>query len=258
MSEIVVAKIGGSTLGSHDTALADVVELQRKGLQPVIVHGGGALISEWLDSHNVSTRFEQGLRVTDEESLRVVVAVLAGLVNKQIVAELSSRGGRAMGLSGADCGLLRARSLDPKLGFVGEITGVDTATVDSLVGDGCIPVIAPIAPEWEGERPSAQLLNINADSAAGAIAKALGARWLVFLTDVPGIRIVEGEIASSLSPAEAGALIESGIIEGGMIPKVRACLEAAQGGSRAIIVDGRVEHALVRTIEGNMPGTTIA
>ena len=124
MSEIVVAKIGGSTLGSHDTVLADVVELQRKGLQPIIVHGGGALISEWLDRHNVSTRFEQGLRVTDEESLRVVVAVLAGLVNKQIVAELSSRGGRAMGLSGADCGLLRARPLDPKLGFVGEITEI--------------------------------------------------------------------------------------------------------------------------------------
>src|SRR5437870_12610378 len=143
MSEIVVAKIGGSTLGSHDTALADVVELQRKGLQPVIVHGGGALISEWLDSHNVSTRFEQGLRVTDEESLRVVVAVLAGPVNKQSVAELSSRGGGAVGLSGADCGVLRARSLEAKLGFVGEIAGVGTATGASLVCDGCGPVTAP-------------------------------------------------------------------------------------------------------------------
>jgi acetylglutamate kinase len=258
VNDLLVAKIGGSTLGSHDTALADVVELQRKGLRPVVVHGGGALISEWLARHNLPTRFEQGLRVTDAESLKVVVAVLAGLVNKEIVAELSSLGGRAVGLSGADGGLLRARILDAKLGFVGEITGVETAPVHSLLDLGIVPVIAPIALEWEGERPNGQLLNINADCAAGAIAKALEARWLVFLTDVTGVRAGDGVTAETLSLEQAHAFIEAGVIEGGMIPKVRACLKAAQEGARAIIVDGRVEHALVRAIEGNMPGTTIA
>jgi acetylglutamate kinase len=257
MREIVVVKIGGSTLGSHDTALTDVVALQRKGLRPVIVHGGGALISEWLDRHNVETRFEQGLRVTNEESLKVVVAVLAGLVNKQIVADLSSQGGRAIGLSGADGGLLRARIVDAKLGFVGEITCVDAATINSLLELGCIPVIAPIAIEWEGERPGAQLLNINADSAAGAIAKGLEARWLVFLTDVPGVRIGERGIVSSLSPEEANKQIEAGVIQGGMIPKVQACLAAAEAGSQCLIVDGREKLALLRSIEGQMTGTTI-
>ena len=258
MAEIVVVKIGGSTLGSHDTALADVVELQRRGLRPVVVHGGGSLISEWLDRHNIPTRFEEGLRVTDEESLKVVVAVLAGLVNKEIVAALSSLGARTIGLSGADSGLLRARTLDPKLGFVGDITGVDVAPLHSLLDQGMIPVIAPIALEWEGERPSAQLLNINADSAAGAIAKELEARWLVFLTDVPGVRTEEGDIADSLSPQQAVELIEAGVIEGGMIPKVRACLAAAEAGSQCLIVDGREEHALLRSIKGQMIGTTIA
>ena len=258
MAEIIVAKIGGSTLGGYDTTLADVVELQRRGLRPVVVHGGGSLISEWLALHNLPTRFEGGLRVTDEESLKVVVAVLAGLVNKEIVAELSSRGPRAIGLSGADSGLLRARTLDPKLGLVGDITGVDVAPLHSLLNQGIIPVIAPIALEWKGERPSAQLLNINADSAAGAIAKTLEARWLVFLTDVPGVRIREGAIADSLSPEQAGAFIEAGVIEGGMIPKVRACLSAADAGGRCLIVDGREEHALLRIIGGQMIGTTIA
>jgi len=258
VNDLLVAKIGGSTLGSHDTALADVVELQRKGLWPVLVHGGGALISEWLARHNLPTRFEQGLRVTDAESLKVVVAVLAGLVNKEIVAELSSLGGRAVGLSGADGGLLRARILDAKLGFVGEITGVETAPVRGLLDDGCIPVIAPIALEWEGERPGAQLLNINADRAAGAIAKALEARWLVFLTDVPGVRAGDGVTAETLSPEQAHAFIEAGVIEGGMIPKIHACIAASRAGCKTFIVDGREEHALVRVLDGEMIGTRVS
>jgi acetylglutamate kinase len=258
VNDVLVIKIGGSTLGSHDTALADVVELQRRGMRPVVVHGGGALISEWLDRLNVPTRFEKGLRVTDEESLRVVVAVLAGLVNKEVVAQLSSLGAGAVGLSGADGGLLRARVLDAGLGFVGEIIGVDSAPLRSLLDDGCIPVVAPIALEWQGEWPSSQLLNINADSAAGAVANALGARWLVFLTDVSGVRTAEGDIADSLSPEQARALIEGGVIEGGMIPKVQASLGAAEAGSRCSIVDGRGEHALLQSIEGRVTGTTIA
>jgi acetylglutamate kinase len=258
MSDIIVAKIGGSTLGSHDTALADVVELQRRGLRPVVVHGGGALISEWLTRNNVPTSFENGLRVTDEASLDVVVAVLAGVVNKQIVASLAAIGGRAAGLSGADAGILRARVLDAKLGFVGEITGVEVRPVISLIDEGIIPVIAPIALEWRREEPTAQLLNINADTAAGAIAAALKARTLVFLTDVAGVRSGNGAIASRLEAAEAASLIESGVIEGGMIPKARAGLAAAEAGCEAVIVDGREEHALLHAIEGQRIGTTIS
>ena len=257
MTDIVVAKIGGSTLGSHDTALADVVEFQRRGLHPVVVHGGGALINDWLARHNVPTRFEAGLRVTDASSLEVVVAVLGGLVSKQIVASLSALGGRAMGLSGADADILRARPLDAKLGFVGEITGVDTRQLLSLSEDGIIPVIAPIALEWRGETPTAQLLNINADTAAGVIAAALQARWLVLLTDVPGVRSANGEVAPQLSAADAARFIESGVIEGGMIPKVRSCLAAKKAGCESVIVDGREKHALLRTVDGQMMGTSI-
>ena len=258
MSDIIAVKIGGSTLGSHDTALADVVELQRRGVRPLVVHGGGALISEWLARHNVPTRFENGLRVTDEASLDVVVAVLAGVVNKQIVASLSALGGHAIGLSGADAGILRSGILDEKLGFVGEITDVEPQPLISLVDDGIIPVIAPIALQWHGEQPTAQLLNVNADTAAGAIAAALEARRLVFLTDVAGVRSTDGKIASHLEATDATHLIESAVIEGGMIPKVQACLTAAEAGCESLIVDGREEHALLRVIEGQMTGTTIA
>jgi len=255
--EILVAKIGGSTLGKHDTTLADIVELRRRGMRPVVVHGGGSLISEWLARHNLETRFERGLRVTDEESLKVVVAVLAGLVNKQIVAALTAFRENAIGLSGADGGLLRARLLDPGLGFVGEIVGVEVSSLVRLLDRSVVPVIAPVAVQWEGERPTGQLLNINADTAAGAIAAALGARWLAFLTDVRGVQSTQGDVLSHLVPDDAESLMGSGVIEGGMIPKVEACLAAARSGCQSVIIDGREEHALIRTIEGRMSGTIV-
>jgi acetylglutamate kinase len=249
MSDILVAKIGGSTLGAHDTTLEDVVALQRRGLSPVVVHGGGALISEWLKLHGVPTRFERGLRVTDERTLEVVVAVLAGVVNKGLVAALSAAGGRAVGLSGADGGLLKARLVDEKLGFVGEVAEVDTRPLLDLLDDGFVPVVATVAVEWRGDAPTGQLLNINADTAAGAVAQALAARWLVFLTDVPGIRDRDGKTVSALSAARANALSEAGVIQGGMIPKVEACLGAAGLGCRSVIADGRQAGALIEAIE---------
>lgn len=255
--EVIVAKIGGSTLGAHDTTLADIVELQRRGLSPLVVHGGGAVISDWLARHGVPTRFERGLRVTDAETLRVAVAVLAGLVNKELVASLQALGGRAVGLSGADGGLLRARLLDAKMGFVGEIIEVDGRPLVDLMGDGFIPVVAPIAIQWEGERPAGQLLNINADSAAGAIARALSARWLVFLTDVPGVGGEGGRKLSHLSTDEGRRLIAEGVVQGGMIPKVEACLEAAAAGARSTIVDGRRQHALLAAVEDRTAGTMV-
>lgn len=257
MNDVIVAKIGGSTLGSHDTTLEDLVEIQRRGRRPVVVHGGGALISEWLSRHSVPTRFERGLRVTDAETLKVVVAVLAGLVNKELVASIDALGGDAVGMSGADGGMLRARIADQALGFVGEIIGVNTAPVTRLLDGGVIPVIAPIAVLSDGERPSAQLLNVNADTAAGAIAAALNARRLVFLTDVPGVRSAGGETLAELTSADAGRLVSAGIIEGGMIPKVEACLKAVRAGAACTIVDGRREHALLDVVEGKAAGTAV-
>lgn len=249
MTEIVVAKIGGSTLGSHDTTIADVVALQRRGLRPVVVHGGGALISDWLKALDVPTRFERGLRVTDARTLEVVVAVLAGLVNKQLVAAITAAGGRAVGLAGADGGLLKAGVKDEALGYVGEVTEVDARPLLDLAEDGFVPVVAPIAIEWPGEATSGQLLNVNADTAAGALAGAIFARWLVFLTDVPGIRDESGETLAVLPPGRAAALSEAGVIEGGMIPKVEACLQAAAAGCRCVIADGRVAGALLQAVE---------
>jgi acetylglutamate kinase len=257
VTDILVAKIGGSTLGSHDTTLSDVVSLQQRGVRPVIVHGGGALVSDWLKRANVSSRFERGLRVTDADTLEVVVAVLAGLVNKELVARLTALGGRALGISGADGGILRARIADPDLGFVGDIMDVDTGPIMRIVDDGMIPVIAPVAAEWVGEGPTGQLLNTNADTAAGAIGVALKARWLAFLTDVDGVRNRNGEVESNVSADEASDFIRSGVIEGGMIPKVEACLTGVRGGCSSIILDGRRAGALLSVVDGNAAGTIV-
>ena len=256
LNDILVVKIGGSTLGSHDTTLDDIAELQRRGAACVVVHGGGALVSDWLRRLDVPTRFENGLRVTDAEALKVVVAVLAGLVNKELAASLAARGAMAAGLSGADAGLLRARISDPALGFVGEITEVDAEPLRQLLSEGVVPVIAPVALEWSDDGPTGRLLNTNADTAAGAIAAALAARRLVFLTDVPGVK-ADGGVLPALPPERAAELVQSGVIEGGMIPKVEACLAAAAAGSESVIVDGREEHALLRAAEGAAQGTVV-
>ncbi len=259
MIPITVVKIGGSTLGRHDTSLDDLAALHDQAQQLVVVHGGGATISEWLDRHGVESRFERGLRVTDARALEVVVAVLAGLVNKRLVAELEARGARAIGLSGADDALLRARRAAPELGFVGEVVRVDTDVLRDTAEFGVV-VLAPIAIEAEGEALSSQLLNVNADSAAGAVAAALEAERLVFLTDVPGVMDASGAVRPRLSPAEARELIASGAVAGGMVPKVEAALQAAAAGVPASIIDGRVEGALRSLLAGDAgagPGTSI-
>jgi acetylglutamate kinase len=257
MNDIVVAKIGGSTLGSHDTTLDDIAELCRQGRRPVVVHGGGATISDWLARHDVPTRFERGLRVTDGETLEVAIAVLAGLVNKQLVAALQQRGVDAIGLSGADAGLLRARVLDPALGLVGEVAEVNTQALLPLLERGLVPVIAPIALECGSEGASGRLLNVNADTVAGAVSAALAARALVFLTDVPGILDGEGQLLPRVSAADHATLLETGAVSGGMIPKVEACLEAAAAGARSLIVDGRQPGALLAALSERPVGTLV-
>jgi acetylglutamate kinase len=253
-SGLIVVKIGGSTLGSHDTTLEDVARLCSEGHRLVVVHGGGDLVSRWLRAHGVEARFLNGLRVTEADTLDVVVAVLAGLVNKQLVAQLNALGARAVGLSGADGALLKARRARPELGFVGEITAVDGALLESLLEDGILPVVAPIAVEEAWGAATAQLLNVNADTVAGEIACRLEAATLAFLTDVPGVLDGQGKVIELLRAGEARALVASGAIAGGMIPKVEAALTAAAGGARTVVLDGREPHALREALAGSLAG----
>lgn len=248
-SGITVIKIGGSTLGRHDTSLDDIAALHAEGRRIVIVHGGGATISEWLKIHGVESRFVRGLRATDERALEVVVAVLGGLVNKRLVAELQARGAPAIGLSGADGAMLRARRFDPELGFVGEIVGVDVAALRAVVDGGRVAVLAPLAIEAAGEAFKPQILNVNADTVAGEIAAALPAERLVFLTDVPGVLDSAGTARCKIDAAEAREMLSGDAITDGMIPKVEAALRASAANVPTDIADGR-EAGTLRAITG--------
>lgn len=249
-SSVTVVKVGGSTLGRHDTSLDDIADLHAGGLRFVVVHGGGATISEWLEKHEVESRFVRGLRATDEPALEIVVAVLAGLVNKRLVAELQARGARALGMSGADHAVMRARRYDPELGFVGEIAGVDAEALSAVVDGGTVAVLAPIAIEIEGEVLRPQLLNVNADTVAGYVAASMEAGQLVFLTDVSGVMEADGTVRSQLSAEEAKGLLKSGAVTGGMIPKVEAALVAAAAGVPTCVVDGREAGVLRALLAG--------
>lgn len=258
-SKEIVVKIGGSTLGSHDTTLDDLVSLQKRGRALVVVHGGGNLITEWLSRQGVATRFEKGLRVTDHQTLQVVVAVLAGLVNKELVAAVQSRGGRAVGVSGIDGGLIEARVRDEALGYVGDIVRVNPEPIRVLLEGGYIPIVAPLGLGAKGEKGGEdERLNVNADTAAGEIAAAISAERLIFLTDVAGVMDSSGELVPRLSPAEASSLIAGHVVHGGMIPKVEACVGALSAVPMTQIVDGRERHALLEAIAGKGIGTTIA
>ena len=235
----VVLKIGGSVAGQDDAALGLVAALHDGGLPLVVVHGGGPLVGEWAARVGLESRFERGLRVTDAPTRDVAVAVLAGLVNTTLVARLIGKGVPAVGLSGVDGGMLRAER-DPGLGEVGRITMVDSSLLDDLVAAGRLPVVAPAAIATD----DGAILNVNADSAAGALAAGLGARLLAFITDVPGVRGADGRVIPSLDRERAKALVADGTIEGGMLPKVEACLVAAAAGCRAAIVAARDVDAI--------------
>lgn len=255
MSDITVIKIGGSTLGSHDTALEDIAGLQAEGKRIVVVHGGGSAATEWLKIHGVTSEFVDGLRVTGPDAIDVVTAVFAGLVNKQLVAGLQSLGARVVGLSGVDGSLLCTRQADERLGFVGEVVSVDRKPIDTLLDAGYMPLISSVG--FWGDEPT-RLMNVNADTVAGEVAAALDAAELVFLTDVAHVRGAEGEALSDLRADEVDALIESGVASGGMIPKLRAGVVAARAGTRCHIVDGREARALRRVLDGRASGTRIA
>jgi len=242
----IVVKIGGSTLGNHDTTLEDLVELQKQGVPLVVVHGGGREVSDWLARLGISTSFTNGLRVTDAETLKVVAGVLGGLVNKELVVAIQALKGKAVGLSGADGNLLWATIKSPELGYVGEIIAVDPTPLRLLLEKGYMPVIAPVGIGSVGDR--IMLLNINGDAAAGEIAAALSADRLIFLTDVDGIYDDSGKMLSKINVADAEKILAAGTASGGMIPKIEACLKALTTVPIARIINGKVPHALLKVI----------
>ena len=258
MNKTIVIKIGGSTLGSHDTTLEDIVTLQKQGKRLVVVHGGGKVVTDWLLKQNIVTQFVRGERVTDRASLDIVVAVLAGLVNKELVAAINSLGGKAVGLSGVDGALIEGKIREPEMGYIGDVTKVNTGILNTLLDAGFVPVVSSIGfNAFENQTETTKLLNINGDTVAGEITAAIGAERLIFLTDVAGILDRSGKLLAQLSPVEAEALVTSGVASGGMIPKIKSCLRAVSDGRTACVIDGRKPHALLNEIEGRGEGTRI-
>ncbi|MEC8856718.1 MAG: acetylglutamate kinase, partial [Chloroflexota bacterium] len=254
----IVVKIGGSTLGSHDTSLRDLVALQEEGQQVVVVHGGGNVISQWMQRQGLAPQFVGGLRVTDAPSLEIVVAVLGGLINKELVSLMYEFGGRSVGLSGIDGCMVEAEIGNPELGFVGEVTNVNVDLIRVALDSGFIPMVAPLGVHVrDGSENAGSPLNINGDTVAGELARALEAQQLVFLTDVAGVMDGGGRVIRRLDRRRANILFNSGVIQGGMIPKLSACLRALEQSPVANIIDGRQPNALLECIRGNSTGTTI-
>jgi len=252
-----VIKFGGNAMIDESLSSSfalDIIMLSLVGIRPVIVHGGGPQIGAMMERLGLASEFVEGLRVTDADTIEVVEMVLVGTINKQIVSRINANGGKAVGISGKDGSLIKARKKklidrnDPDMlidiGQVGEIVSVNPGVITTLDTDQFIPVIAPLGVGEQGET-----YNINADTAAGEIAAALNAEKLILLTDVEGVKDGGGVLRSTLTELEVSAMIETGDISGGMIPKVQCCCHALeQGVKKAHIVDGRVEHAVLLEI----------
>jgi len=249
VSEILVVKLGGTTIADQAQVLGEVAAVARR--RPVIlVHGGGRRITEWLDRLGVKSRFEGGLRVTDAAALEVAAAVLRGVVNSELVAGLRDLGVDAVGLSGVDGGLLIAERV-PGMGLVAHVVGLRRDLIDAILVGGQVPVVAPLARDEEGV-----VCNVNADDVAAGIAAGLGARQLVLMTDVDGVRDADGRRLDTLTAAET--YIHDGVIAGGMVPKIRAALAALTwDGAEAVIADGSAPGALERAIADPTFGTRL-
>lgn len=253
----IVVKYGGHAMG--DAALGqafarDIALLKQSGVDPVVVHGGGPQIGAMLEKMGIKSEFRAGLRVTDRATVEIVEMVLAGSINKRVVADFNAQGARAIGLCGKDGNMMRVTKLrrthrDPDsnieniidLGFVGEPKSVDATVLDMLAGSGLIPIIAPVAFGDDGET-----YNVNADTFAGAIAGALDAERLLFLTDVPGVLDKDGKLIEELTIKQARAMIADGTISGGMIPKVETCIDALELGVEAVVIlNGKTPHAVL-------------
>src|SRR6056297_3093218 len=241
---IVVIKLGGHAMGSNEamtTFARDVVLMRQGGVNPVIVHGGGPMINQMLEKLNITSDFVGGKRVTDEATMEVVEMVLSGRVNKRIVQAINAQGGKAVGLSGKDASLITCDPADPELGLVGNPSEIDTSILHTLFNDDAIPVIAPLGAGRNGET-----FNINGDTAAGAIAAALKADRLLLLTDVEGVRDLDGNVLTELSSSQINDMTRDGVIAGGMIPRTETALRALEGGVRAVVIlDGRAPNAVL-------------
>jgi acetylglutamate kinase len=267
----VVVKYGGHAMGDAEASrwfAQDVAILKEVGINPVVVHGGGPQIGAMLDRLGIKSEFKAGLRVTDQATVEVVEMILAGSINKQIVATINAEGGRAIGLSGKDGGMVRARKLTRSvidsesrierivdLGFVGEPEHVDRTVLDWVISSDLIPVIAPVASATDGP----QTYNVNADTFAGAIAGAVGAKRLLLLTDVPGVLDADKQLVKQLSIEQARRMIADGVISGGMIPKVETCIYAVEAGVEGVVIlDGKTPHAvLIELLTDGGAGTLI-
>ncbi len=245
----VVIKYGGNAMTDpklEQGFAKDIVLLKQVGINPVIVHGGGPQIGKLLEQLNIESKFHDGMRITDTQTMDVVQMVLGGLVNKQIVSMISQAGGKAIGITGKDGNLIRAKKLqtsnnDVDYGHVGEILSINPSIINTLENESFIPVIAPIGIGEDGAS-----YNINADIVAGQIAVTLKAERLLLLTNTPGVLNKSGELQTNLSPSQIESLIADGTIQGGMLPKVSCALDAAkQGAESSCILDGRIEHAVL-------------
>jgi len=249
-AELVVVKLGGETLADQFEALRGVAAI-RPRYRPVIVHGGGRRLTDWLGRLGIESRWQDGRRITDEASLEVAVAVLGGLVNAEIVAALVRLGVPAVGLTGVDAGLLVAERI-PQLGRVGRVTGARPDALDAALGAGLVPVVAPLALDEAGA-----ICNVNADEVAAGLAVATRAR-LVLLSDTPGVLDAAGRPIDRLDRARAESLIADGTISGGMIPKVQGALEVLDAGGREVVIaDGRSPDAVARALDHRGPGTRL-
>ncbi|MUT64991.1 acetylglutamate kinase [Paenibacillus sp. NEAU-GSW1] len=259
MAQRFVMKCGGSTLAAlPDSFFGELRELQQSGVHPVIVHGGGPAISETLTKLGIETEFVNGLRKTNDAVLDVVEMVLAGRINKEIVRKIQSNGAQALGLSGVDGLLIQAKPVAnaAEIGFVGDVTDVNANVIEGVMAMGYMPVIAPIGIDGQGQR-----YNINADTAAGAVASHLGVEQMIVVTDVPGImKTVDGEkvVLPSVTVEEIDTMIASGEIYGGMIPKVRAAVQCIQGRvQEVVIVSGEQPGVLTQAVREGGVGTRI-
>lgn len=238
----VVIKFGGNAMGDAEAMASfarDIVLMRQVGVNPVVVHGGGPMINEMLGKLSIESTFLRGKRVTDQATVEVVEMVLSGLVNKRIVQAINAEGGRAAGLSGKDASLMVCDRADPELGFVGDPAEMDPSLLKTLMEAEVIPVIAPLGVGRDGAT-----LNVNGDTAAGAIAASLGADRLLLLTDVAGVKNDAGEVLTEMTPEQIRDLTKDGTIAGGMIPKTETALRAIEGGVRAVVIlDGRAPNA---------------
>jgi len=258
-NKTIVIKLGGSLFDTRDTTIEDIIYLQKQGYPIVVIHGGANMVNKWLQKQNITPQFAGGERITGKAEMEMVTAVIGGLMNKEIVATIILRGGKAVGISCVDGALIEGKIRDKELGYVGSAVKVNHGVLTAILEAGFIPVVSPISlHSVDREADDPLLLNINGDTIAGEIAASIKAEKLIFMTDVNGIRDASGTYLPRLSPAQAKELLDSGIASGGMIPKIKACLRAAENPStRCVIIDGNRKNALVKEIEEGGTGTLI-